>query len=65
MLLDEIYCTVFMVQFSFNKDFRGMGVLIKDFVDSVNLVPHLKFTEPLKLYIFVVHVVEFAGKNTS
>ena len=51
-----------MVQFGFNKDVREMRVSIKDFVDSVTSAPHLELTEPLKLYIFAVHVVEFPEK---
>ena len=52
-----------MVQFGFNKDVREMRVSIKDFVDSVTSAPHLELTEPLKLYIFAVHVVEFPEKK--
>ena len=54
-----------MVQFGFNKDVREMRVSIKDFVDSVTSAPHLELTEPLKLYIFAVHVVEFPEKENA
>ena len=48
VLLNEIYRTIFMVQFGFSKDVREMRVFITNFVDSVNSVPHLEFTEALK-----------------
>ena len=39
MLLDEIYRTVFMIQFGFSEDMRDIRVFIKDFVDAVNSAP--------------------------
>ena len=64
VLLDEFYRTVFVVQFGFIEN-REIRLFIKDFVDSVNSAPHLELTEPLKLYVFAVHVVEFVEKNVS
>ena len=62
VLLDDLYHTVLMAQFGFTEDIREIRVFIKDVSDSVNSTTHLELTEPLKLHVFVVHVVEFAEK---
>ena len=63
-MLDEMYRTVFILQFGLGEDVRDMRLFINDFVDSVNSALHLELTEPPKMHVFAVHVVELAENKT-
>ena len=60
MLLDEIYRTVFVVQFGFSEDMRDMRH--QGFRRFCQFGSNLELTERPNLYVSAVHVVEFAEK---